>query len=297
MVEGGNTMGAQKIILAELTKETGGSAAAFGKTLPGQIAIAKQMFSNLAGEVVGKVVPALLATVQWVQQNWPKVQAAIKVTVDWIKLNVVPTAVAVLNGIRDAWDRIAPVARAAFTAVVNVIRPALQTIKVAVETVLALIRDDWSKVWQGLKGIATGALETAANAVKGLAHLFLAAGKALGKAIVDGVVDALGGIGSSIRGAIGGALSKIPVVGGALSGIVGHADGGIVTRPELAVIGEAGPEAVIPLDRPQRAQEVMAQAGLSGGGTTVVVETMNVRNSVDVELVAYALSRRMLRPA
>jgi hypothetical protein len=38
------------------------------------------------------------------------------------------------------------------------------------------------------------------------------------------------------------------------------AAGGIVTGPTLAMIGEAGPEAVIPLDR-------MGQMG--GGGTTV----------------------------
>jgi TP901 family phage tail tape measure protein len=62
-----------------------------------------------------------------------------------------------------------------------------------------------------------------------------------------GVGAAFGGIGAA-PGAIGGAA-----VGGAL-GIIGEgmtmlAEGGVVTRPTLAVVGEAGPEAVIPLDR------------------------------------------------
>jgi hypothetical protein len=44
---------------------------------------------------------------------------------------------------------------------------------------------------------------------------------------------------SSIAGAVGGLVGKIP----------GLADGGIVTGPTLAVVGEAGPEAVIPLSK------------------------------------------------
>ena len=54
----GKTMEAQKIILAEVNKEFGGSAAAAGKTLPGQIAVLKESFSNLAGELIGSLVPA-----------------------------------------------------------------------------------------------------------------------------------------------------------------------------------------------------------------------------------------------
>ena len=51
-----------------------------------------------------------------------------------------------------------------------------------------------------------------------------------------GVGDALSGVGSAISGAFGG-------IGKAL----GFAEGGIVTGPTFALIGEAGPEAVVPL--------------------------------------------------
>jgi len=64
------------------------------------------------------------------------------------------------------------------------------------------------------------------------------------------------------------ALGKIPGLGslggfvsGAIKGIPGLAAGGIVTQPTLAMIGEAGPEAVIPLNR----------LGGGGGGITVNV--------------------------
>src|SRR5215475_8574598 len=61
MVAAGDTMGAQKLILAELTKEFGGSAEAVGKTLPGQVNILKQSFANLAGQLVGTLAPAFQA--------------------------------------------------------------------------------------------------------------------------------------------------------------------------------------------------------------------------------------------
>ena len=59
MVESGNVMGAQKMILKELESQFGGSAEAAGKTLSGQLNIAKQTFRNLAGEMVATFLPTL----------------------------------------------------------------------------------------------------------------------------------------------------------------------------------------------------------------------------------------------
>jgi hypothetical protein len=59
LVESGQVMKAQKVILKELESQFGGSAEAAGKTLPGQLAIAKESFTNLAGELVANLLPAL----------------------------------------------------------------------------------------------------------------------------------------------------------------------------------------------------------------------------------------------
>ncbi len=55
--------------------------------------------------------------------------------------------------------------------------------------------------------------------------------------------------------------------------IPAHARGGIVTSPQIGLLGEAGPEAIIPLTRPGRAAQVMKQAGL--GGDTYVEINLN----------------------
>lgn len=55
----------------------------------------------------------------------------------------------------------------------------------------------------------------------------------------------------------------------------GYADGGVITSPTVGLIGEAGPEAIIPLSNPARAAQVMAQAGLTGGMGSVNVYVGN----------------------
>jgi hypothetical protein len=64
------------------------------------------------------------------------------------------------------------------------------------------------------------------------------------------------------------------------------ATGGIVTRPTLAMIGEAGPEAVIPLNRAPGASPL----GAFGGSTTVVVPLV-VDGRVLAEVTASELNR------
>ena len=58
------------------------------------------------------------------------------------------------------------------------------------------------------------------------------------------------------------------------------AEGGIVTSAQLAVIGEAGPEAVIPLSK-------MGSMGFGGGGANI---TVNVTSANPDDVVA-ALQR------
>ena len=59
MVAHGDTAGAQKLILGELTKEFGGAAKAAGQTLPGQLARGKVAFGELSKTVMEGVLPSL----------------------------------------------------------------------------------------------------------------------------------------------------------------------------------------------------------------------------------------------
>lgn len=58
-MQSGDTMSAQKVILAELNKEFGGSAEAYGKTLPGAIGKMKTAVENFAADTAKKALPAI----------------------------------------------------------------------------------------------------------------------------------------------------------------------------------------------------------------------------------------------
>ena len=84
LVESGDTLGAQKLILQELNTEFGGSAKAAGETLPGQLNKAKVAFSNLAGDLLTVLIPAisgvagaLSGATGWLSEN----QTAAKILV------------------------------------------------------------------------------------------------------------------------------------------------------------------------------------------------------------------------
>jgi hypothetical protein len=59
LVESGKLLQAQKLILREVESQVGGSAKAFGQTLPGQLARLRESFRNVFGDLVGQVTPAL----------------------------------------------------------------------------------------------------------------------------------------------------------------------------------------------------------------------------------------------
>ncbi len=57
LVDSGNVIGAQKMILKELETQFGGSAKAAGQTLPGQLNILKETFRNVAADLVTTFIP------------------------------------------------------------------------------------------------------------------------------------------------------------------------------------------------------------------------------------------------
>ena len=59
------------------------------------------------------------------------------------------------------------------------------------------------------------------------------------------------------------------IVGGVIGGIPAHAEGGVTTGPSIGMIGEAGPEAILPLDRFKGFVDQAAKIGamsIGGGG-------------------------------
>lgn len=145
----------------------------------------------------------------------------------------------------------------------------------------------WMSATSGIQGALAQMLEAGRFSMDMLEQY---AKRAAAQGLVKGVFGMIGSIlfppaaaGAAASGAAGG-------LGGLFKSILGLAEGGIVTRPTLAVVGEAGPEAVVPLRR--------GGGGMMGGTTigSVTINAPNVRDRRDltspafVETAAVALS-------
>jgi hypothetical protein len=84
LVESGDTMGAQKLILRELNKEFGGSAKAAGETFPGQLNKLKNAFEEAAAGLAEALLPFLTQFADWVSAHMPEIQATFKTAGDII---------------------------------------------------------------------------------------------------------------------------------------------------------------------------------------------------------------------
>ena len=103
------------------------------------------------------------------------------------------------------------------------------------------------------------------------------------KPIVDflgGVASFFGGVGAAISKAVSGATSSAAAGGPAFK----RQRGGIVTKPEIALIGEAGPEAIIPLSGPYMPR---------GLGTTININSplVHIEGSADERTADLAVKK------
>ena len=107
LVDSGNVMGAQKMILKELETQFGGSAKAAGQTLPGQLNILKETFRNVAAGLVTTFIPylsrAATALLNFVRQfaGRPTFEGKVRFVVEKIR----DAAGNAFNNLYDWWTK------------------------------------------------------------------------------------------------------------------------------------------------------------------------------------------------
>jgi hypothetical protein len=136
--------------------------------------------------------------------------------------------------------------------------------------------------FNGIKTTISNALGSVWGFITDLKTKITGIGSNLWEGLKTGLTSVIGFLRNSLNGLIGlfnkpieffnnnnGPLPNIPLI----PDIPALAKGGIVTRPTLALIGEAGPEAVVPLTG--------AGGRGFGGGTTIIVNTGQSVSSKD----------------
>jgi phage-related protein len=84
MEKAGDTAGAQKIILSELSREFGGSAVNAGKTFSGQMTILKNQIGSVSGSLGSVLIPYLTDFVTKINRFMPQIKQVITDVIDMV---------------------------------------------------------------------------------------------------------------------------------------------------------------------------------------------------------------------
>lgn len=249
MVQAGDTMGAQKVILAELTTQFGGSAAAQGNAMTAGERLSMRwgdMQEQLGMWLIPKInalIGAAMASAEWIDRN---------------RAVVVPL-VAVLGSFAAAVVAVTTAARI-YTAVqgaLNVVLAAnpVGLVVVAVAALAAGLVVAYQRS-ETFRNIVNGAFAAVRTAV--IAYISPA------RAAIGGLVDIIERAISAAR-RLASAVSNLPgagVVGEIISRIPGFADGVTNFSGGVALVGERGPELVhLP-----RGSDVIPNHQINGSG-------------------------------
>jgi len=213
------------------------------------------------------IATAIVAAAFLVITHWKRVKGVLAAVWNWIK-----------GAFRSVANVIVTVARSGFLG------PA------------AWIISRWRQVGSFLRGLFGGIVGFLGGMIGRLGGL----ASRIGSAIYNGILGVLRGLGGAISGALSGigsglagvinsaidvvnsGISKINSVASKIPGVgtigpIPHlASGGIVTRPTIALIGEAGPEAVVPLSRGRAGDR--ARVLRQSGGLGAVEYVFNIYN-------------------
>lgn len=274
----------------------------------GIVAIIINIVANLISVIIGIVTGIISVIIGIVTTIINIVMGVITVIV-----NIISTIIGVVAGIISAIvgivGAVIGVVVGIITTIVNVVSGIIGGIIGVVSAVVNTI----VAVFQGIIGVITGIFNTIANAI---GSIFRGIAKTIGN-IINGIVNIVKApinfIIDGINGFIGG-INKIkipdwvPGVGGKginLPKIPKLAVGGIVESATLAMIGESGREAVLPLDSNtgwinevvDKLVDRMDGDKASPGGKTTINNNYEVHNDIDVELISRAQARMIRRLA
>jgi phage-related minor tail protein len=250
LVETGRVAEAQEIILKAVETQVGGTAEATANASDRM----KVAFSQLQESLGERLLPVFekFATF-FIDTLIPRMETLYN-----------QAAPFVLEAFRRLSNFITNKAVPAFQAFVEYIRleilPKLQETFDILQNMASQITE---KLAPAVKNTLVGAFDTLKESMPGTLDMLNKVLRAL-EGIVAAATAALDALDRVTAGkassGLGAGLGRLLNPLGVLGNIPGLAEGGIVTGPTLAMIGEAGPEAVVPLDRMS-----------TGGGITINV--------------------------
>jgi hypothetical protein len=296
LANAGDTAGADAVILQALNGQVGGLAQAAAGANGGALVELENHLSAM-GTMIGNILipdldrmavflePIIADIVAWAEAHPKLTEALIIAVVVFTALLAVLTALAIIVA------AVVAVVGGGFAALAVVIVAAVAIMTAAVVTNwdkivqwTKILQDNWNLAWQNMSDFLSTVWTNIENTVKsGINNVFSA---------INGMIKALDSIHISIPAIqIPGTKVGTPALdlGFDIPTIPMLAAGGIVYNPVLAMIGEQGPEAVVPLSS-------LGGGGIGGGSTIqVFIQGGNYLDSNGATMIGNALATQIVR--
>lgn len=183
---------------------------------------------------------------------------AIKSTITTI-INAVSTTIStVLNSIKTTFstilESIKTTVNTIFNAIKSTITTIMGTIQSGISTALSSIKTTWSNMWESMKTTVVNIFNGIWSSIKGVINSIIGGVEKMANGVINGIngmIRALNNLSFDVP-------DWVPEIGGKTFGFnistIGNvsiprlAKGGIVDQATIAMVGEAGQEAVVPLE-------------------------------------------------
>ena len=241
--EYGKAMAAQALIMEQST-DSAGNFAKESDTLAGSQQKLKAQFDNVktgigtallpivqafANFLSNTLMPGVTKLIELFKQHWPTIWAVVKPVFSAIQ----EIAKLVIGNLIRFWDEYGDEIKRFVIPILEYLGETFSNIggviKGVMDVIMGILTGDWDRAWSGAKRI----FESFVNQIRGLLNLLIRGWNALDFKLDFKLPDILGG--AQIK--TGDLIPDIPLL----------ASGGIARRPTLAIVGEAGPEAIVPL--------------------------------------------------
>lgn len=289
MMETGDVLGAQKIILGEVEEKYGGTAEAAG-TAADKMKVKWGNFQEEMGTkllpvvdafsswAVNKGIPALEALGRWIGE---KVVPKLKEMGDWINVHVMPAFQKIADWINNNWGGIV----ATFTRYVDSAKTSLDGIVKAcqgiIDFVVGVFQGDWSKAWEGLKKVADGAWKFIAGLPAELGKDVFDALKKWGPDVLRGIKEVFENVFIELPIKLSAALIKLGVsIGEEVAKGIGN------------TISNAVSSAVSYINPFDNGKKKSSDSGMGSGSGTAIgnVISAQVKGAINASTIAEALA-------
>jgi len=307
--------------LAQLTQMLGGQAQAYADGPAGKAAIAQAEWNKTledAGTTILPIIDSIIekigGLVSWIDafvEAHPKLTAAVLIgaavfgglllVLGSIMLVIGPLLIAfgtmggvvALAGVAVAAAIAAMIAAfVAFhtqiaehwQAIVQILIPGIGSIVVALANNWKTIQSDAAAFWNGLVTFVSNIV----NQLEGIISSFVSKIQSMFDAVmhpIQSITGAVSGVGSMLGSGASSLLSMVPH----------FATGGIVNGPTMALVGEAGPEAIIPLSAFAGGGSFGGGEGGGSAGINIYIQGGNYLDSNGATMIADAIGKQIMR--